>query len=222
MINTEKRSGRRLRIVVTAGPTREYFDSVRFLSNPSSGKMGYAIAAAAAEAGYAVTLVSGPVELRPPSGVRTISVISAREMADAAKQAFRAADAAILTAAVCDYRPKRRAVRKIAKSNRPKRLELVPTEDIAASLGRIKGKRVTIAFAMEDHNGRSHAERKMRRKNCDAIVLNGRENIGTDRARVEYLVSGGVWRRWPIVSKKGLARRLVGELAGIMGDKEQS
>ena len=216
MIQQSKRSGRRLRIVVTAGPTREYLDSVRFLSNPSSGKMGYAIAEAAAAMGHAVTLVSGPVELRPPPGVRTILVTTAREMAEAAKQAFRSADAAIFTAAVCDYRPKRRAARKLAKSNRPKRLELVPTEDIAAALGRIKGNRVTIAFAMEDHNGRAHAERKMRRKNCDAIVLNGRENIGTERARVEYLVLGRAWKRWPMASKARLARRLVGELEGLV------
>ncbi|MBN2559437.1 MAG: phosphopantothenoylcysteine decarboxylase [Phycisphaerae bacterium] len=203
------RSRRRLRIVVTAGPTREFFDSVRFISNPSSGKMGYAIAEAAAACGHQVTLVSGPVALAPPRGVRTIHVVTAEEMAEATKRAFECADAAVFTAAVCDYRPKRRARRKLAKTGAAKAIELVPTEDIAAACGRIKGDRITIGFAMEDHAGRDHAERKLLHKNCDGIVLNGPENVGSDRACVEFLVRGGKWQRWPAASKRALAKRLV-------------
>lgn len=203
---------RRLHIVITAGPTREYFDSVRFISNPSSGKMGYAIAKTAAALGHRVTLISGPVALDPPKGVNTIPATTAAEMATAAKSAFVNADAAIFTAAVCDYRPKRRAKQKTAKKNRSKTMELVPTEDIAASLGRRKGKRVTIAFAMEDHNGRANAEQKMRRKHCDAIVLNGLENVGSERASVEFLASGEKWQRWPEGPKTLLAKRLIKEL----------
>ncbi len=206
----------RLHIVVTAGPTREFFDSVRFISNPSTGKMGYAIAEAAAAQGHRVTLVSGPVDLAPPPGVETVRVTTTAEMAKATKAAFAKADAAVLTAAVCDYRPQRRAARKQAKKARSKSITLVPTEDIAAALGRRKGRRITIAFAMEDHNARIHAERKMERKNSDAIVLNGPENVGSDRASVEYLERDGAWRRWPSGSKRTVARRLITSLERLV------
>lgn len=205
-----------LHIVVTAGPTREHFDPVRFLSNPSTGKMGYAIAEAAARRGHHVTLISGPVDLLPPGGTETIHVITASEMAKATKRAFRDADAAILTAAVCDYRPRRQAKQKMAKKARPKSVVLIPTEDIAAALGRIKGRRITIAFALEDRNGRANAERKMRRKNCDAIVLNGPGNVGSDRARVEFLLRGARWEPWALRSKRQIAERLVKTLESIM------
>jgi phosphopantothenoylcysteine decarboxylase/phosphopantothenate--cysteine ligase len=197
--------------VITAGPTREFFDSVRFISNPSTGKMGYAIAEAAAAAGHHVTLVSGPVALTPPPGVKRIPVVTAAEMAAATKRAFVKADAAIFVAAVCDYRPLRRAAKKLPKTAGPKSLVLVPTEDIAASLGRIKGRRVTIAFAMEDHVARPHAERKLVVKNCDAIILNSPQSVGSDTARVDFLVKGGDWRRWPAASKRGIARRIIRE-----------
>ena len=206
---TSPRQGRRLRIVVTAGPTREYFDSVRFISNPSTGKMGYALAEAAAAAGHRVTLIRGPVELPALKGVKTIRVTTAAQMATATKQAFPNSDAAILTAAVCDYRPQRQGHRKLAKKHQAKRVILVPTEDIAAALGRVKAERITIAFAMEDHDGRAHAERKMRRKNCDAIVLNGPQNVGADHCRVDFLEKGGRWQRWPIGTKRAIAKRLV-------------
>ena len=205
-------TGRRqpsLRIVITAGPTREYFDSVRFISNPSSGKMGYAIAEASTQAGHCVTLITGPVELSPPRGVHTIRVETAAEMLRATKRAFAQADAAIFAAAVCDYRPRRRATRKLPKKRAAHTLDLVPTEDIAAACGRVKGRRVTIAFALEDHDGRRHAEQKLQRKNCDAIVLNGPAAVGTDRTTVVFLVRGGAWESWTPASKRVIARRLV-------------
>lgn len=202
----------RLHIVVTAGPTREFFDSVRFISNPSTGKMGYAIAEAAAARGHQVTLVSGPVEIAPPPNVKLLKVTTAAEMSAATKAVFVKADAAVLTAAVCDYRPQRRVPHKQAKKARSKSLTLVPTEDIAAALGRCKGGRITIAFAMEDHNARAHAERKMERKNSDAVVLNGPENVGSDRAKAEFLCRDGAWQVWPAGSKTAVARRIVREL----------
>jgi len=201
-----------LRILITAGPTREFFDTIRFISNPSSGKMGYALAAAAVERGHRVTLVSGPVSLDPPEGVRLRRVVSAAEMAAAARAAFARADAAIFTAAVCDYRPERRLRRKLRKQAHTLTVRLVPTEDIAASLGRIKGPRVTIGFAMEDHNPRRHAADKLERKRCDAIILNGPENVGSDRATVEVLVAGWGWSRPWRGTKKQLAYRII-ELA---------
>ena len=207
---------RRLRLVITAGPTREFFDSVRFISNPSTGKMGYAIAEAAAAAGHRVTLISGPVALAAPEGVKTVPVMTAAEMATATVRAFAKADGAILVAAVCDYRPATRAARKLPKSDRPRSVILVPTEDIAAGLGRIKGHRVTIAFALEDHAARSHAEQKLLRKNCDAIVLNSPGSVGSDTARVEFLVRGGTWKRWPVASKGRLAVRIVREMERLV------
>ena len=199
----------RLRIVITAGPTREYLDTVRFISNPSSGKMGYAIARAAAMRGHAVTLVSGPVALRPPKGLTTIHVETGQEMAAAAKRAFLSADAAILCAAVCDYRPVKRSDRKLPKSRDGLTLRLETTEDIAAALGRIKGRRVTIGFALEDRDARAHALEKMRRKRFDAIVLNGPGNIGSDLAEAALLTADGTAEWWPAESKARMAGRIV-------------
>lgn len=191
-----------MRILVTAGPTREYFDTVRFISNPSTGKMGYAVAEAAAARGHEVALVSGPVELQPPVGVEHVSVVSAEEMFVVCCSLFTEADAAILTAAVCDYRPARTLNHKLKKQSRTRRVTLNPTRDICAHLGSIKGERVVIGFAMEDHNHRAHAEAKLARKRCDAIVLNGPGNVGSDEATVEILTAGGKWSP-PVSGSKG-------------------
>lgn len=208
-----------MRILITAGPTREYFDSVRFISNPSSGKMGYALAAAAVRRGHTVTLVSGPVALKPPAGCRCVSVVSAAEMAAAAKRAFRQCDAAILTAAVCDYRPARPLKRKLAKQHRARSLALVPTEDIATSLGRVKRGRAIVGFAMEDHDHHAHAEAKLRRKRCDAIILNGPENVGSDRAAIEILRADGTWSLTYTASKRAVATRIVRLVESLRTDQ---
>jgi len=174
--------------------------------------MGYAIAAALAAAGHEVTLVSGPVALTPPEGARVVAVETTAEMAAAARRAFRECDAAVFAAAVCDYRPRRRASRKLPKAKGGMLLELTPTTDIAAACGRIKGSRVTMGFALEDHDGRGHAERKLREKRFDAIVLNGPRTIGSPDAAVEFLRLGGRWESWPASAKKDVAVRLVAEL----------
>jgi len=204
-------------ILISAGPTREYFDSVRFISNPSSGKMGYALARQAALRGHRVTLVSGPVSLAAPSGVRVIRVISAAEMAAVCKQAFRTADVTFMTAAVSDYRPHGRVKYKKPKHARPLRIVLEPTEDIAAALGRRKGRRILIGFAMEDHDPHAHAERKLHKKNCDLIVLNGPENVGRDRAVVELFSPETGWTGPFRGSKEQVARRLVRAAEGLAG-----
>jgi len=196
-------------ILVSAGPTREYFDSVRFISNPSSGKMGYAIAREAARHGHAVTLVTGPVAIRAPKGVNVVHVVSAAEMARACKRAFRDADAAIMTAAVCDYRPAQAAKQKLEKKAQSRRVLLEPTEDIAAALGRRKGKRLLVGFAMQDHDPYRLAERKLYKKNCDLIVLNGPENVGSNRAVVELFSPDTGWSKPVHGSKASVARRLV-------------
>ena len=209
-----------MRILVTAGPTREYFDSVRFISNPSSGKMGYAIAAEAARRGHQVVLVSGPVELRPPAGVVLKPVTSADEMYDIATAAFPDCEAAVMTAAVCDYKPAECLERKLKKQEQVWRVELLPTRDICAELGRIKGRRVVVGFAMEDHDQQAHASAKLRRKQCDAVVLNGIGNVGGDEAEIQVLRADFGWSPAHRGSKAELASQLVDlveELASARG-----
>lgn len=198
-----------MRMLITAGPTREFFDTVRFISNPSSGKMGYAIADCAARRGHTVVLVSGPVSLTPPSGVDVVHVESAEEMCGAATQAFERCDAAIMTAAVCDYRPTRRIDHKLKKQHRVRPIQLQPTTDICALLGRIKGDRAVIGFAMEDHDEHAHAEAKLHRKQCDAIVLNGIDNVGSDSAKIEIFRSDIGWSRPFRGTKNRIAVKIV-------------
>jgi len=198
-----------MRILVTAGPTREFFDTVRFISNPSSGKMGYALARAARRRGHQVVLISGPVALKPPAGVQVVPVVSAAEMSKACKKTFPWCDAVIMTAAVCDYRPAYRLDHKLRKQARSRHVPLVPTEDILATLGRRKAGRILVGFAMEDHDARRHAASKLRRKNLDAILLNGPGNIGGDAAQMDLLTAGGAWERWPSSTKNALAIRVV-------------
>jgi len=174
--------------------------------------MGYAIAEAAAEAGHRVTLVCGPVALPQPdhSRITTIAVETAEDMLAASRRAFARADAAIFAAAVCDYRPRLRARRKLPKARSGFTLDLESTADIAATLGAMKRRhQVTICFALQDYDGRRYAERKLLAKNCDAVVLNGPENVGRERALVEFLAQGKQWQRWPAGRKATIARRIV-------------
>ena len=182
-----------MRLLITAGPTREFFDTVRFISNASSGKMGYAIAAAAAARGHEVTLVSGPVALDPPPSVEFHGVTTAQDMLEACLSAFDRSDAAIMTAAVSDWRPAQRRDHKAPKDAHHLTVSLEPTPDIAATLGARKGRRVVVAFAVEDREGRAHAESKMLRKHCDAIALNGPQVMGDDYTTIEVKVAGEPW-----------------------------
>ena len=161
-----------MRFLLTAGPTREYLDDVRFLSNASSGRMGYAIARAAARAGHRVHLVSGPVDLPDPPGVKVVRVTTTEQMFDAAARLFKRVDCLIGAAAPADYQPVRRAPGKSRKRNTAWSLRLKPTTDILATLGKKKGRRIIIAFALETQKPITNALAKLRRKNADAVVLN--------------------------------------------------
>ena len=170
-------------IMITAGPTREYLDDVRFLSNGSSGRMGCALAEAAHAAGHEVTLVLGPVEVAAPSGVTVHSVTSALEMQAAANAAFVNADVAIAAAAVADYRPLQRAAGKPAKVGERVSLELVPNPDIVAGLASNRGRRVVVGFALESSSAGMPAavargRDKLRRKQLDLVVVNLHDAIG--------------------------------------------
>ena len=198
-----------MRMLITAGPTREYFDSVRFVSNPSSGKMGYAIASCAAQRGHATVLVSGPVDLPDPQGVEVLRVVSAEEMFQVTTSKFDKCHAAVMTAAVCDSRPARRLLHKIKKQDHPRTILLIPTKDICEHLGAIKGDRIVIGFAMEDHDHRKNAEAKLERKRCDAIVLNGIRNVGADSGEIEILRADTGWAQSYRGTKQAIAAAVV-------------
>ncbi len=180
-----------MRILITAGPTREYLDDVRYLSNGSSGRMGYAIAQAALQQGWQVVLVSGPVELSAPPGCEFHQVITTAQMKDACERLFPHCDGVIATAAVCDYKPVQRVTGKMKKIGGPITVEMIETDDVLAELGKTKGERWVLGFALEAQNPRENALQKLRRKNCDWIVLNSPEAIGAEENSVELISSTG-------------------------------
>src|SRR5574344_830519 len=161
-----------MRFLVTAGPTREFIDPVRFLSNPSTGKMGFAVAAAAHAAGHSVALVAGPVTCSTPSGVRRVDVTSAREMLAAVRRELPKADVLVMTAAVADWRPAKTAAKKLKKSEMKPVLRLVRNPDILKTLRPLKGKKVFVGFAAETGDPTREAVRKCREKGLDFIVAN--------------------------------------------------
>lgn len=206
----------RLRILVTAGPTREYLDPVRYFSNDSSGKMGFALAAAAALRGHRVSLVTGPVQLPTPAAVRRIDVVSAADMLHACRRLWRTHDVLIMAAAVADYSPARRARLKRKKGNAALVVRLVPTIDILATLARDRrASQLVVGFALEDRAARYRAAAKLRRKRLDAIVLNSPAAIAADRSRLEVLAlpqpgsKSAAWRTLPLADKSAQAKLLL-------------
>jgi len=168
-----------LRMLITAGPTHEPLDPVRYMGNHSSGKMGYALAQAACDAGARVTLISGPVLLEPPGGIRLLRTVTASEMFEACMNEFNLCDVAIMAAAVADYTPEQYEPEKIKKSGREWSLRLKPTRDIAAELGKRKtDKQVLVGFALETEDEMANARKKMSKKNLDFIVLNSLNDPG--------------------------------------------
>lgn len=210
---SEKRDLAGLRVVVSAGPTREYLDPVRFISNPSSGKMGFAVAEAAAQRGAEVTLVTGPVHLPTPGGVERVNIESALELRDAVVGAAEGADVVVMTAAVADYRAAEVKTEKEAKGGDEKTIHLVKNPDILAELGAHKGGRVLVGFAMETHAGVERAADKARRKNADFILLNYPTQEGTafggNDNQVTLVRADGSAEAWPRMSKREVAERLL-------------
>ena len=198
-------------LVVTAGPTREHIDPVRYLSNESSGRMGFAIARAAARRGHRVTLIAGPVEQRTPKGVERIDVLSARDMLAAMKEHFQKADALVMAAAVADYRPRRklRSKWKAKEQGGSPSIELVENPDLLRTVARRKGGRFVVAFALETEDGLRRAAAKLVAKNADLIVLNGPSALGSDRTTVTFLDREGNQLELQDRSKDEVARALV-------------
>lgn len=198
-----------MRVLVTAGPTREYLDDVRYLSNASSGKMGYAIAEALVSIGWEAVLVSGPVDLRPPTGCEFHSVVTTSEMREACVRLFPDCDGVIAAAAVCDYKPITRLQGKLSKHGGPVTIEMIETDDVLAELGRQKAHRWVVGFALEAQNPRENALQKLRRKNCNWIVLNDPTAIGSETNSVELIEApGNTVARWE-GTKSQVARELV-------------
>ena len=198
-----------MRILITAGPTREYLDDVRYLSNASSGRMGYALAAAALQAGHDVVLVSGPVELKPPKGCEFHGVETTAEMKAACVETFALCDGVIAAAAVCDYKPRNRIDGKIAKTGGPMTVEMIETDDVLAGLGRSKESRWVIGFALEAENPRENALQKLRAKNCDVVVVNSPAAIGAEDSRVELIDRDGCVVLSVSGNKTDIARALI-------------
>jgi len=198
-----------MRFIVTAGPTREHLDDIRFLTNASSGRMGFAIARTAHDAGHAVTLICGPTPLPPPDGPRAVPVTSAEEMRDAVLAAFPDTDAVFMTAAVGDYRPEQRVAGKIKKGEGVRELRLVRTPDILAELRRARDRQVLVGFALEAADGLANARRKLEEKGLDLIVLNGPETVGADESDFTLLFPDGSSDRYMSVTKDFLALCLV-------------
>ena len=215
------RRSSRLTFVITAGPTREHIDPVRFLSNPSTGRMGFAVARAAAERGHDVTLVAGPVALKTPRGVRRIDVTSARDMFAAVRKAVAESGAGdsprsatsgtvlVATAAVADWRPAKCAAKKLKKREMDGVLRLVRNPDILKS---VKAS-VKVGFAAETNDVMEEAARKCREKKLAMIVANDVTEkgcgFGTDTNRVAFLRSDGSVERLPMMTKLAVARRIV-------------
>lgn len=206
-----------MRILITAGGTREYIDPVRFLSNASSGRMGYALARAALRAGHEVTLITAPTALKPLAGAKVIAVESAAQMFKAVKRQFARCDCLIMAAAVADYTPVRPAKTKLKKQAARVTLELKPTPDILKWAGRHKagpratghGPRLVVGFALEDQDLRANAERKMREKNLDMIVANAPGAIGTESSTVHIRARESDWVQLARTTKAAIARRII-------------
>jgi phosphopantothenoylcysteine decarboxylase/phosphopantothenate--cysteine ligase len=179
------------RILITSGPTRQYLDPVRYLTNASTGRMGKALAEAALALGHEVVIVSGPVEVDYPPSVRVVPVISTEDMLAAAAREFDHCDGLIGAAAPCDYRPVRVEDHKIAKTGQPVDLHLIETEDVVASLGARKGTRWVVGFALETEDHRLRALAKLERKHCDLVISNGPAAIASPDNTVEVLAPDG-------------------------------
>lgn len=215
------------KVMLTAGPTYERIDPVRFIGNFSTGKMGYSLADAAARLGAEVTLISGPVSVRPEeNSVKVIHVESAREMCIAAEKAFPESDIAIMCAAVADYAPANTHEHKIKRETEEiPTIQLIKNPDIAAILGKTKRQAQTlVGFALETDNGITNAERKIKSKNLDMIVLNMLSDpgagFGTDTNRVTIITNSGETTAFPLMQKSEVAEVIMESIINLHAERE--
>jgi phosphopantothenoylcysteine decarboxylase/phosphopantothenate--cysteine ligase len=216
-----------MRFLITAGGTREYIDPVRFISNASSGKMGYALARAALKAGHKVILITAPTTLKPPPGAKVIPVQSAAEMFHAVKEHFPRCDCLVMAAAVSDYTPARPAKTKIKKQAGKLTLELKPAPDILKWAGRQRRvcnaqrrPKIIVGFALEDQDLRANAERKLREKHLDMIVANSPGAIGAETSTLHIKPAGSDWVEIDNMRKAQSAGRIIC-LIGALAQKRR-
>lgn len=208
----------RKHFLITAGGTREYIDPVRFISNASSGKMGYALARAAVKAGHKVTLISAPTFLEMPKGVKLIKTGSADDMFKAVKADFSKCDCLMMAAAVSDYEPFKKSVVKIKKSARNLTIKLKPTIDILKWAGKNKKKgQLVIGFALEDRNLRENAEKKLKEKNLDMIIANTPSAVGMDKSKIEIKSVKGKWLKLADAAKAKSAEKILKHISRCFG-----
>ena len=217
-----KKSSQKLKgknVLITAGPTREKIDPVRFITNHSTGKMGYALAEAARNAGARVILISGPVNISPPPGVEVVKIESANDMYHAVMDNFESADIVIKTAAVADYRPKVSYDHKMKKQPGDSVIELERTKDILFELGTLKKNQILVGFAAETENVEEYARKKLETKNADMIVANNVKSegagFGMDTNIVTLIKRDGTKIELPLMSKFEVAEKIIEEIAVI-------
>ncbi len=213
-------------LVVTAGRTEEPIDPVRYLSNRSSGKMGYAIAEVAQKRGAKVTLISGPSALSPPSQVNFIQVEKAKEMHSAVKSHFGRAEALIMAAAVSDFVPSMVSPRKIKRKEEELLIKLKPSADILKEMGKRKGKKILVGFSLETENEMRNSKRKLKEKNLDLIVVNNPNVPGAgfevDTNQVTLVDRKGKVERLPLLSKKEVAEKVLDKVSILLKKREKS
>jgi len=206
-----------MRILITAGGTREYIDPVRFITNASSGRMGYALVRAGLRACHKVTLITTPTKEIYPSGAKIVEVETAAQMFEAVKKNFDKYDCLIMAAAVADYTPLRMNKTKIKKSGESLILKLKPTADILKWAGKHKRKnQIVVGFALEDKNVRSNAEKKLKEKNLDMIIANTTSAIGAEESAIQIKTRQGKWSRFPEATKNKLAGQIIREIENIL------
>ena len=198
-----------MRFLITAGPTRQYLDPVRFISNGSTGRMGLALTRVALRRGHQVTLILGPVQARVPKKARTIRVETTEQMARACYKHFPGADCVIMSAAVCDYQPVKARTTKIKKSSATLVLKLKPTTDILAELGRRKRRQLLIGFALESNNAQAHALAKLKKKKLDYIIANSPASLASEQINPIIISADGSVERLGPMAKLSLARRII-------------
>ncbi len=208
------------KVVVTAGPTREPLDPVRFLSNYSSGKMGFALAQAAVLLGAETTLISGPTNFMPPAGAKLITIESTSELFDSVRKEFRQSDCLIMAAAPADFTPGRVATQKMKKAAVDYTLTLQPTVDILKEVAaKKKGSQIVVGFALETENALSNARKKLKEKKLDMVVLNrpGKQTgFVSDTNRVTLLIPGRKPEKWPLMDKSEIACKLLEKIAAML------
>jgi phosphopantothenoylcysteine decarboxylase/phosphopantothenate--cysteine ligase len=204
-----------MRILITAGATREYIDPVRFISNASSGRMGFCLARAALNAGHKVTLIAAAVSLRPSAKAKVINVETAAEMFSAVKEHFAKCDCLIMAAAVSDYRPAKKSKTKIKKSPTDLTIELKPTPDILKWAGGNKKNKIVVGFALEDKALRKNAEQKLKEKHLDMIIANTPEAIAAEKSTLHIKTPNSDWVKLKDTKKETTARKIISLISKV-------